>query len=52
MGAKDTKTVGEALAAVLPQHNVPWYRVSHLLKLNLLLMIPLMSSAVAGYDGP
>lgn len=51
MGAKDAKIVGEALAAVLPQHDKPWYRISHLLRLNLLLLIPLMSSAIAGYDG-
>ncbi|KAH7128762.1 hexose transporter-like protein [Dendryphion nanum] len=51
MSSKDAKVVGEALAAVLPQHDKPWYRVSYLLRLNLLLVIPLMSSAVAGYDG-
>lgn len=51
MGAKDAKIVGEALAAVLPHHDKPWYRVSYLLRLNLLLLIPLMSSAIAGYDG-
>ncbi|KAF5026958.1 hypothetical protein F66182_988 [Fusarium sp. NRRL 66182] len=39
------------LADVLPQQTEPWYRVSYLIKLNLLLMIPLMSSSVAGFDG-
>ncbi|KAB8255192.1 general substrate transporter [Aspergillus pseudonomiae] len=48
---KDQDIVGEALAAVLPQHGKPWFRVPHLLKLNLILLVPLLSSAVAGYDG-
>ena len=48
---KDQDIVGEALASVLPQHDKVWFRVPHLLKLNLVLMIPLLSSAVAGYDG-
>lgn len=43
--------VGEHLAKVLPSHNKPWYRTSHLLKLNLILLVPLLSSSVAGYDG-
>ncbi|KAE8379821.1 general substrate transporter [Aspergillus bertholletiae] len=48
---KDQDIVGEALAAVLPQHSKPWFKVPHLLKLNLILLVPLLSSAVAGYDG-
>lgn len=48
---KDQDIVGEALASVLPQYNKFWFRVPHLLQLNLILMIPLLSSAVAGYDG-
>lgn len=48
---KDQDIVGEALAKVLPQYGKPWYRVPHLLKLNLILLVPLLSSAVAGYDG-
>lgn len=48
---KDQDIVGEALASVLPQYNKIWFRVPHLLQLNLILMIPLLSSAVAGYDG-
>ena len=48
---KDQQIVGEAIAAVLPQYNKPWYKVPHLLKLNLILLVPLLSSAVAGYDG-
>lgn len=48
---KDQDIVGEALASVLPQHDRAWPFVPHLLKLNLVLLIPLLSSAVAGYDG-
>ncbi|KAJ5651703.1 hypothetical protein N7507_009129 [Penicillium longicatenatum] len=48
---KDQDIVGEALASVLPQHDRPWFRIPSLLKLNLILLVPLLSSAVAGYDG-
>ncbi|KAL3461805.1 general substrate transporter [Aspergillus heterothallicus] len=48
---KDQDIVGEALASVLPQHDRSWLRVPHLLRLNLILLVPLLSSAVAGYDG-
>ncbi|KAJ5267598.1 hypothetical protein N7478_010406 [Penicillium angulare] len=48
---KDQDIVGEALASVLPQYDRPWFRVPHLLQLNLILLIPLLSSSVAGYDG-
>lgn len=48
---QDKDIVGEALAKVLPSYNKPWYKVPHLLQLNLVLIVPLLSSAVAGYDG-
>ena len=48
---KDADIVGQALAQVLPQTNKYWFQQSHLLRLNLLLLIPLLSSAVSGYDG-
>ena len=48
---QDKDIVGEALARVLPKYDRPWYRVSHLLQLNLILLVPLLSSGVAGYDG-
>ena len=48
---KDEQIVGEALARVLPRHEKAWFRIPHLLKLNLILLVPLLSSAVAGYDG-
>ncbi|KAJ4171860.1 hypothetical protein NW754_007455 [Fusarium falciforme] len=43
--------VGPELAAVLPNDPRPWYRTPHLLKLNLILLIPLVSSGAIGYDG-
>lgn len=48
---KNQDIVGEALASVLPQYDRPWFCVPHLLQLNLILLVPLLSSAVAGYDG-
>lgn len=48
---KDQDIVGASLAKVLPQYEKPWFKVPHLLRLNLILVVPLLSSAVAGYDG-
>jgi hypothetical protein len=48
---KDADIVGSAIAEVLPQTNKYWFQIPHLRKLNLILLIPLLSSAVAGYDG-
>ncbi|KAI0467941.1 hexose transporter [Xylaria cf. heliscus] len=48
---KDSQIVGEALAQVLPKTNKYWFQQPHLTRLNLLLLIPLLSSSVAGYDG-
>ncbi|KEY64402.1 hypothetical protein S7711_08462 [Stachybotrys chartarum IBT 7711] len=48
---RDTKIVGSALAEVLPQTDKYWFQQPHLLRLNLLLLIPLLSSSVSGYDG-
>lgn len=45
------KLISESIADVLPQWNKPWYRVPHLLRLNLLLIVPLLSASVIGYDG-
>ncbi|KAI1013722.1 hypothetical protein LB503_010526 [Fusarium chuoi] len=44
-------TVGPELLKVLPQTELPWYRTKHLLLLNLMLLIPLLSSSAVGYDG-
>lgn len=48
---RDAKIVGMALAEVLPQTEKYWFQQPHLLQLNLLLLIPLLSSSVSGYDG-
>ncbi|KAK1713491.1 hexose transporter [Colletotrichum lupini] len=48
---KDEQIVGAALAEVLPKTDRYWFQQPHLLRLNLLLLIPLLSSSVAGYDG-
>jgi MFS family permease len=48
---KDAQIVGSALAEVLPQNAKYWFQTPHLLKLNLILLVPLLSSSVAGYDG-
>ncbi|KAH7134451.1 general substrate transporter [Dactylonectria macrodidyma] len=45
------RAAGSMLSAVLPQNPRPWYRTWHLVKLNLLLLVPLVSSASVGYDG-
>ncbi|ODV82968.1 hypothetical protein CANARDRAFT_30434 [[Candida] arabinofermentans NRRL YB-2248] len=45
------KIVGPAIAEVLPKDGKPWYKTRHLIQLNLLLLIPLISSATGGYDG-
>ncbi|PGH08297.1 hypothetical protein AJ80_07893 [Polytolypa hystricis UAMH7299] len=43
--------VGQDLLAVLPDNPKPWYRTRHLLILNLMLLIPMLSPAAYGYDG-
>lgn len=48
---KDAQIVGEALASVLPKTDKYWFQQRHLLALNLLLVVPLLSSSTSGYDG-
>ncbi|KAF5007189.1 hypothetical protein FDECE_6472 [Fusarium decemcellulare] len=48
---RDAKIVGTAIAEVLPRSDKYWFQQPHLLRLNLLLLIPLLSSSVSGYDG-
>lgn len=48
---KNEDIVGVALAEVLPVTDKWWFQQSHLLRLNLILLVPLLSSSVAGYDG-
>ncbi|KLU90914.1 lactose permease [Magnaporthiopsis poae ATCC 64411] len=42
---------GSDFAAVLPKDGRPWYRTPHLILLNLLLMVLLLSSIIVGYGG-
>ncbi|KAF2658594.1 general substrate transporter [Lophiostoma macrostomum CBS 122681] len=44
-------SVSAELAAVLPDDPRPWYLVPHRLKLNLVLLVPLLSGGAVGYDG-
>ncbi|RSL50393.1 hypothetical protein CEP54_011961 [Fusarium duplospermum] len=39
------------IADLLPDYGKPWYKVPHLLKLNALLLVPLLTSYVSGFDG-
>jgi hypothetical protein len=48
---KNEDIVGSSLAAVLPATDKWWFQISHLLRLNIILLVPLLSSSVAGYDG-
>lgn len=48
---RDSKIVGRPLAELLPRTSKYWFQQSHLLRLNALLLIPLLSSSVNGYDG-
>ncbi|KAJ5759006.1 general substrate transporter [Penicillium odoratum] len=48
--AKDNARV-QTLTDFIPQHDKLWFKVPHLLRLNLLLLIPLISSSVCGFDG-
>lgn len=36
---------------VVPDLGKPWYKVPHLLKLNVLLLVPLVTSYLTGFDG-
>lgn len=41
----------QKLADVLPVSDKPWYKTPHLVRLNICLLIPLISSYVTGFDG-
>ncbi|KFZ14142.1 hypothetical protein V501_03400 [Pseudogymnoascus sp. VKM F-4519 (FW-2642)] len=43
--------VGLGLLAVLPNNPKPWYKTPHIVKLNLILLVALFSSATVGFDG-
>jgi hypothetical protein len=44
---KNEDIVGAGLAEVLPVTDKWWFQQSH----NIILLVPLLSSSVAGYDG-
>ncbi len=35
---------------VLPDDQKPWYKTEHLIRLNLILLVPLFSAATIGFD--
>lgn len=41
----------ERLAALCSNGGKPWWKIPHLVKLNLVLIIPLITSYAAGFDG-
>ena len=45
------KGIGPALAAVLPQDDIRWWKKPHLLKLNFYLVFLFLFSSANGYDG-
>ncbi len=40
----------QSLFDYMPNYDKPWYRVPHLLKLNLTLIVIMVSSTTSGYD--
>jgi hypothetical protein len=42
---------GDIIQGVLPVTDKYWFQFPHLLHLNLVLLVPLLSSSTAGYDG-
>lgn len=46
-----SKAVGADMAAVLPQDGRPWYKKTHLLKLNFCMLSLILFSSSNGYDG-
>ena len=38
------------LQQVLPQDAKPWYKTSHLVKLNFVLTVPMMTGYLIGFD--
>jgi hypothetical protein len=45
------KDISNNYTKLLPRYDKPWYRVPHLLKLNLLIGCALQFSSATGYDG-
>ncbi|KXJ97585.1 general substrate transporter [Microdochium bolleyi] len=49
--ASNIRLVGPLIASALPDQPLPWWKQSHLIKLNALLLLCCMSAATVGYDG-
>lgn len=47
----ESSIIGGSLAAALPVTDKYWFQQPHLLRLNLVLLVPLLSSSTFGYDG-
>jgi hypothetical protein len=45
------RTFVDTSPQVLPHDAPSWYKQSSLLRLNLILLVPLLSSATIGFDG-
>lgn len=48
---RESSIIGGSLAAALPVTDKYWFRQPHLLRLNLVLLVPLLSSSTFGFDG-
>lgn len=42
---------GQTVMEIVPKLDKPWFRYSHLLKLNLLMLAPILTQITSGYDG-
>ncbi|OWP04258.1 hypothetical protein B2J93_9326 [Marssonina coronariae] len=47
---RQSRAAGPDIQAVLPEDALPWYKTRHLVRLNLILLVPLFSSSTVGYD--
>jgi hypothetical protein len=45
------RSVGAGMAAVLPKDGIPWWKKSHLRRLNFHLFFLFLFSSANGYDG-
>ncbi|KAH7028913.1 general substrate transporter [Microdochium trichocladiopsis] len=51
MGAEATHSLASQLASVLPSDGKPWYKKTHLLRLNYVILSLCLLSSANGYDG-
>ncbi|KAL2113436.1 hypothetical protein VUR80DRAFT_4052 [Thermomyces stellatus] len=48
---EDAQHDSKKLSDVIPDYGKPWFKVPHIARLNLLLLVPLITSYVSGFDG-